>query len=63
VSALSGVAAPALNRILLRLCDIVFDIGAGPSNASVTVCLGFVLANLLSNNANSFLKNVRSDFE
>jgi hypothetical protein len=63
MSALSGVAAPALNRILRLLCDIVFDIGAGPSNANVTVCLGFVLANLLSNNAKSFLKNVRSDFE
>jgi hypothetical protein len=58
-----AVAAPALNRIRRLLCVIVFAIGAGPSSAKVTLCLGDVFANRLSNNANNFLKNVRSLLE
>ena len=62
ISSLSGVAAPALSRILRRLCVIVFAIGAGPSSANVTLCLGFVFVNLLSSSVNNFLKNDRSLF-
>jgi len=59
----NGVPDPELNRIRRRRCVIVFAIGAGPSSANVTLCLGLVLFNLLSNKKKSFLKKVRSLFE
>ena len=56
----NGSRSPEDKRTLRLLCVIVFAIGAGPSNAKVIECLGFVLLMIPVKSPNSFLKNADS---